>query len=160
MTRHSLIEGFFDGACAPHNPGGHGGAGVVVRVDDHLVHSAGVYCGSGSEMSCNVAEYRAVIEVIEYLLAAGLADTARTVRIYGDSQLVVKQLRGEWRANEGLYLPHYERAVHLLTDVTRRCAGSVEVRWIPRLTNAEADALSRQVLEERGIQCRPRGRAA
>jgi ribonuclease HI len=160
------LEAWFDGACEPENPGGHGAAGVVVRADNRVCHTAGIYCGSGPGMSNNVTEYRGVITVLEWLANAAEVDVeaARVVHIYGDSQLVVRQLRGEWAARGGLYLRDYQRARVLLGELARRCPGTVELRWIPRTANREADALARGVLEARGIHCRvwrraPRGAA-
>lgn len=155
-----LVEAWFDGACEPKNPGGHGAAGFVVRVDSRVRHTGGVYCGCGPSMSNNVAEYRGAIAVLEWLANAAEAKAAGVVHIYGDSQLVVRQLRGEWTAHSGLYLRDYRRARVLLSELARRCLGVVELRWIPRTANREADALARGVLERRGIHCHVRRHAA
>jgi ribonuclease HI len=94
----------------------------------------------------NVAEYVGAIRALEWL--AGHAFSG-AVRLCGDSQLVVRQLRGEYRVLAEHLEPYHER----LRRLVGRFA-DVEVVWVPREENRRADALSKLGLE------RGRGAAA
>jgi ribonuclease HI len=85
----------FDGG-ARGNPG-PAGIGVVVRAADgtELV-TLGRFIGRATN---NAAEYRALITALQKARELG----AKRVAIRGDSELVIKQMRGEYRVkNEGL----------------------------------------------------------
>jgi ribonuclease HI len=84
-------------------------------------------------MTNNQAEYRTVIEALRHL-ATLLGDRAssETVRIEGDSQLVLSQLKGTWKVrNPGLRLLHQE-ALELLQTF-----GKVEYSWHPRMRSVK-----------------------
>lgn len=84
----------------------------------------------------NVAEYVAAICALEWLSRHGYHGD---VRLAGDSQLVIRQMTGEYRVlAEGLR-PYHVRL--------RQLAGSfrsVEFVWVPRAENARADTLSKR----------------
>ena len=87
----------------------------------------------------NVAEYTALGRALRWLRDRQTGPvTSLTVR--GDSQLVVKQMTGEWTCRK----PHLAR----LRDRCRELAGEIGVEprydWVPREENAEADALARE----------------
>lgn len=86
----------------------------------------------------NVAEWRAVIAGIE----AAARFRPRSVRLRADSQLVVRQLRGEYRVRQPHLQPLHERARALLEQFDE-----VDVRHVPRDANAEADALVNAALD-------------
>lgn len=128
-----MIECFFDGAVQPHNPGGHGGYGMLIRRDQQTIYSEAVYIGHWAELSNNVAEYAGAISVLRYLLREEITEG----RIFGDALLVVQQLNGKWRAKAGAYLPYYCEAYALRVRLP-----NVKVEWIPREMNGAADDLS------------------
>lgn len=91
----------FDGG-SRGNPG-PAGIGVVLRAKDgtELV-TLGRFIGRATN---NVAEYRALITALQKAQELG----ARRVAIRGDSELVVKQMKGEYRVkNEGLRELYHE----------------------------------------------------
>ena len=142
-----MIEAWFDGACEPNNPGGHTSCASLVRVDGQIVHQSARYIGFGPTMSNNVAEYCGFIDAI---LQVKQLDGPAIIR--GDSNLVINQLLGAWRAKAGLYLPYYmEAATHFATERDR-----ITLEWIPREENEECDAGTKAVLTERGIPLRIR----
>jgi len=97
----------------------------------------------------NVAEYVGAICALEWLRAHGYTGD---VRLVGDSQLVVRQMTGEYRfLAEGLK-PYHERLVQLA-----RAFRSVEYAWVPRSENVRADGLSKRgVALGRGGRPKPR----
>jgi ribonuclease HI len=144
MSCHT-IQGFFDGACEPRNPGGHGAWGALVTIGGKVVWQGNGYVGFGKAMSSNVAEYAAVAEVLRQI-----QEMEGAALILGDSKLVVQQLRGEWRVRDGLYVPYYREAKALL-DLRRQ---RTTFQWIPRESNSACDELAKSVLRGRGIKIR------
>lgn len=135
-----MIEAWFDGAVEPHNPGGHGGYGIVVKRDGILIHSEAVYVGRWPSLSNNCTEYAGCIAVLRYLIREGIT---RAV-VYGDADLVVKQITGRWRVKSGAYVPYFHEAYALKSQLPE-----VAIAWIPREQNAEADELSKQAVTQR-----------
>jgi ribonuclease HI len=66
--------------------------------------------------------------------------------IFSDSELVVRQLRGEYRVRSQRILPLYRAALELMG---RFC--SVEVQHVRRELNAEADRLARKAAESGAV---------
>ena len=86
----------------------------------------------------NVAEYQALIAGLEMALDHG----ARRLIVYADSELVVRQLNGQYRVrNEDLAALH-EQALRLLRELP-----DAQVKHIPREQNAEADRLVNQAID-------------
>lgn len=139
------IEVWFDGACEPVNPGGHGSWGAVVRVNGVSVWQDGGYCGSGSKISNNVAEYQGLIAAVTKAI-----DFDGDIVVRGDSKLVIMQMQGKWKARGGLYLPFYEEAKALVNEHRKR----LKFQWVPRDENAVCDELSKKVLKDRGVKFR------
>ncbi len=86
----------------------------------------------------NVAEYRALIAALEAIAPL----RARVLHVRADSQLVIKQLRGEYRVKDTNLRRFYDAARQLLAayDV-------VDLQHVPRAQNAEADALVNAALD-------------
>lgn len=112
------------------NPGPAACAAIVKTADDgQTVLEEGKYLGQATN---NVAEYEAL------LLGLGLAAQlhAEAVEIRSDSELLVRQLTGEYRVKN-------PRLQELHADARRALApfGSVDIRHVPREENVEADRL-------------------
>ncbi len=118
------------------NPG-PGAIGVVLEdAEGRVVEEFGRAIGVCTN---NVAEYRALLAGLELAAKAG----ADELEVLADSELLVKQVRGEYRVkNEGLK-PLHEEAVSRLRGFRR-----VAVRHVPREQNAEADRLVNRALDE------------
>lgn len=81
----------------------------------------------------NQAEYRAVIAALEEAIRWG----ARRVELYSDSELVVKQLKGDYRVKKAALRPLYQSVVRLAGRLD-----SFRISYIPRSKNTEADDLA------------------
>lgn len=117
------------------NPGPAAIAAVVTADDGTVLEEAHQAIG---EATNNVAEYRAVILGLERALALGAA----TVELIGDSELVIKQLNGEYKVKHAAMKPLHQRATELLGRFE-----SWSARSVPRSENAHADALVNQALD-------------
>ena len=131
---------FFDGLCEPRNPGGWMAWGWTIKVvGKELTLEGGGAVEPDSSNTNNVAEYRAMIEGLRDCKIKGV----RRLAIYGDSQLVVKQIKGEWSVKK----PHLQ----LLVDEAHGLLSGFEkwsIRWVPRDDNTEADLISWKHYEE------------
>ena len=117
------------------NPGPGAAAYVLFDASGAEVEARGEYLGS---VTNNVAEYRGLIGGLQ---AAG-RHGARRVRIYMDSELVVRQMTGEYRVKNAGLKPLFEAA----QQEAERFAG-VEYRAVRREENARADQLVNETLD-------------
>lgn len=119
----------FDGSAWP-NPGPTR-CGYVLRYGTRVIERT-VDLGHGTN---NTAEYHGLIRGMRDALAVGVTH----LEVYGDSQLVVKgvrRMRG-WAKGK----PHLEALKAEAIGLIRQFA-AVDLNWVPREENAEADALS------------------
>jgi ribonuclease HI len=104
MNEMLILE--FDGG-SRGNPG-PAGIGVVVRAaDGTALVTLGRFIGRATN---NVAEYKALITALEEAKKLG----AKKIIIRGDSELIIKQMRGEYRVKHPDLKALYDDAQHLL----------------------------------------------
>jgi ribonuclease HI len=108
----------------------------LVGADGTVLREIAQYLGVTTN---NVAEWSALIAGLEAADELGVRDLA--VRL--DSELVVKQLSGEYRVKHPNLQPLHAKAQRLL----RRFA-SVDIAHVRRKHNADADALVNRALDE------------
>jgi ribonuclease HI len=127
---------YVDGG-ARGNPG-PAGIGVVVTDEEGTeLARANDYIGIATN---NVAEYRALLLGAEQARALG-ADEAAFVN---DSQLIARQLTGEYRVKSGDLRPLHEQALQRLSGFR-----SWSIRSVPRERNELADALVNEAIDAR-----------
>jgi ribonuclease HI len=118
------------------NPGPAAIAAVVYDASGAVLAEEGVPIG---EATNNVAEYRAVLLGLRLARELG----ARGVEVVGDSELVARQIGGQYKVkHEGL------RPLHREVMAALREFDSWSVRSVPRANNARADALVNRALDE------------
>lgn len=117
------------------NPGKAAIAAVVTNSDGSVLEERGERIG---ETTNNVAEYRAMLLGIER--AAALK--ANELELVGDSELVVRQVNGEYKVKDAT-LRELHRQVKTALDGFERWT----VRHVRREMNAEADRLVNEVLD-------------
>lgn len=119
------------------NPGGIACYAFVVKSSGKIIHSDyGVAAEPFSEDATNnVAEYTALVKALEWLVASNLS--SERVEIKSDSQLVVNQLNGDYKVKAKRLLPLYLKVL-LLKDRLH----DVEIKWVPREENRDADRLT------------------
>jgi ribonuclease HI len=125
---------FIDGA-ARNNPG-KSGAGIFIKKDNHIMLAEGFYLGIKTN---NQAEYLALLLGLFFINQ--YAQPTDTIRIISDSELLVKQFRGEYRVkNEGLK-PLYNLAQLLARPYT------IEIMHVLRTENQKADELANKGID-------------
>jgi ribonuclease HI len=117
------------------NPGPAAIAAVVQGPGGAVLEERGERIG---EASNNVAEYRALLLGIERAAALGASE----VELVGDSELIVKQVKGEYKVKHAGM-----RELH--AQVKRALQGfeSWSIRHVRREQNAEADRLVNEALD-------------
>ncbi len=117
------------------NPG-PSGAGVVIHSPTGEQHEFSRFLGKRTN---NQAEYEALILALEELKILG----AKKVRFYSDSELLVKQIRAEYRLrNDGLK-PLFGAALSLLSDLE-----TYELEIVGRQSNKRADQLANFAIDQ------------
>jgi ribonuclease HI len=144
---------FFDGGCEPVNPGGIGTYGwYLLDRGVEVKWSTGV-ASSSHIMTNNLCEYQALGFALRWLSDQGWKGR---LKIFGDSKLIVHQIRRDWKCNKKHLQALRQRCWELLREV---CPDGYDIEWIPREENARADELSRMAYEDRtGSPCPERGR--
>ena len=119
--------------------GNPGPAGYGVRIEDEAGAVLAELRASLGHATNNMAEYHGLLAGLDWALAQG----HREVRVRSDSELLVKQMRGEYRVkNEGLQ-PLHARARGLATRI-----GQVTFEHVRRERNKEADRLANLAMDE------------
>jgi ribonuclease HI len=127
---------YTDGA-ARGNPGPAGAGAVIISPDGHIVAKVGKFLG---ESTNNVAEYMGIILGLKRAKAMGI----RELEVLSDSELLVKQLHGDYAVKAEHLRPLHDEVQQLLKGFSW-----IEVRHIPREENAQADAMSNRAIDER-----------
>ena len=94
-------------------------------------------CGTGTS---NIAEYRALIAGLQGSLKAGVD----IIHIIGDSQLIIRQVIGAYKAKKPELIRHRDRVLELLNQFE-----DYSIKWVPRHFNKKADALVNEVFLKR-----------
>ena len=122
---------YFDGAC--NNVGdGLAGFGALLVLENGDVYE--IYGCLSQNSTSNIAEYAALIEAMRAASQLGVTD----LQVFGDSMLVVMQMKKKWRVTH----PNMKVAHEIAAKLASRFA-SITYTWIPRERNGEADDLSR-----------------
>ena len=117
------------------NPGPAAIAAVLTTPDGEVLEQTGEPIGRATN---NVAEYRALLLGIERARAFGAAE----LDLVGDSELVVRQLKGEYKVKDpGL------RELHAQVRAALAGFERWSIRHVRREHNAEADRLVNEALD-------------
>jgi ribonuclease HI len=127
---------YIDGA-ARGNPG-DAGIGIVIQDEKRQpIRQLYKYIG---ELTNNVAEYTALVYALQQALILNLRD----VMVHSDSELLVKQLNGEYKVKNSNLKAYYEQFLHLKTGFDK-----LEIKQIAREENKEADKLANQAIDSK-----------
>jgi len=128
---------FTDGG-ARGNPG-PAGIGVVINGLSAGKQVFGEFIGNTTN---NEAEYRALITALQKIIELSGEDKIEKIDCYADSELMVKQLNGQYKVKDsnlrGLFLE--------VSKLKLKIKASIVFHHIKRAKNAEADAIYNEVL--------------
>jgi ribonuclease HI len=133
MTTPAIIH--FDGGARPPD-NGPAAIGYTVEIDGSTEERGYDRIGTAT---CNEAEYHALIRGLEVTSEKGYTE----VEARGDSQLIVRQVAGDWQTKES-HLRELRDRVRELADEFEQ----FEIQHIPREENREADALVEQAFSD------------
>jgi ribonuclease HI len=136
--KNKYIEIFIDGG-ARGNPGPAGIGVLILDGTGKKLKEVSKYIG---EATNNIAEYNALL----YGLEEALILRADQIKINLDSELVAKQLGGEYRVKDENLRPLFERAVNMLKSFK-----NFEINHIVREKNKEADKLVNKAINLAGL---------
>lgn len=128
------IVAYIDGG-ARGNPGP---AGYGVRIEDEsgtLINEFNGYLGTSTN---NVAEYNGLLAALKYAEQHG----HRAVRIKSDSELLVKQMRGEYKVKNAGLLALYQQAQTIVMGLDR-----IVFEHVRREHNKDADRLANLAMD-------------
>ena len=125
---------YTDGCCKG-NPG-PAGIGVVIKDSrKKILKELSEYIG---EATNNIAEYSALIRGLQEAGVLGAED----IKIFMDSELVVKQLSGEYRVKDDGMKELFRQTLDVLKNFK-----SFEIKHIDRSKNKEADSLANRAID-------------
>ena len=125
------LEAYIDGG-SRGNPG-PAGTGVyfpgLVRIAEYLGHQTN-----------NFAEYSALIAALRFAVAR----RCENLKVYSDSELVVKQVKGAYKVRNENIRPLYESALRWIDLIP-----SFSIEHIRREGNTDADGLANDAMDTR-----------
>ncbi|HEX4822778.1 MAG TPA: ribonuclease HI family protein [Candidatus Polarisedimenticolaceae bacterium] len=116
------------------NPGPAAWGVVVLDADDKPVEG---FAGAIGRATNNVAEYTALVEALGLAAERG----ATEVELLADSELVVKQVRGEYKVRHPDLVPLHAEAMRRIGRFP-----NFRIRHVPREKNKAADKLVNRAL--------------
>jgi ribonuclease HI len=122
----------FDGGAVP-NPGACGAAAVLFAPDGKCLWECGEFIARGTN---NIAEYTGLLIGLELALEKGV----RTIRVEGDSMLVIKQITGSWKVKDLVLRGLHERVMKLILEFDYFVC-----RHVYRENNTHADTLTNEL---------------
>jgi ribonuclease HI len=123
-----------DGA-ARGNPGPAAYAFVITRPDGSVIEEKATI----GRATNNVAEYSALIHALE----RAAQERAERVTLHSDSELMIKQMRGEYRVKN----PELQELYHEAMILCKNFPGGVEFKYVPRSQNSRSDELCNLALD-------------
>jgi ribonuclease HI len=131
------LVGFIDGG-ARGNPGPAGYGVFIVDESGHPVAELSEYLGRQTN---NYAEYSGLLAALNYALRNG----GKALKVVSDSELMVKQIKGQYKVNNPTLKELHGRAMKLIDQLDH-----FEIRHVLRDKNLEADRLANLAMD-RGI---------
>ena len=125
---------YCDGA-SRGNPGEAGIGYVIADREGAVLKEESDYLGQATN---NVAEYTALVRSLQNSLKLG----ARRVKVYSDSELMVKQIKGEYKVKNPGLAPLYRQAMELISQLE-----AFNIIHIPRDRNKKADELANKGID-------------
>lgn len=128
-----MLEAYIDGG-ARNNPG-PAGAGVYIELNG--APFVGLYEYLGKQTN-NYAEYSALLRALKY----ALAESFLKVKVYSDSELLVRQVLGKYRVKNPALQTLHQQALAMIRQLQQ-----FTIQHVPRELNRKADALANKAMD-------------
>jgi ribonuclease HI len=148
MSESVLLTIHTDGA-SRGNPGAAAFAYTIARDGQPVIEEAGCL----GRITNNQAEYTALVRALEHAVQLG---THNRLLIHSDSELMVKQMRGEYKVKNEDLRDLYEQARGLVRQFT----GAITFKHVRREHNTRTDELCNLVLDGLPLTAAPRSAPA
>jgi ribonuclease HI len=135
----SASDGWFTAHCdggSRGNPGPSGYGAVVEEPNGRIAARLSQFLGIQTN---NYAEYSGLLAVLEWAIENG----AKRLRVVSDSELMVKQMKGQYKVASPVLRPLYEQARRLAAKLEK-----FEMRHTLRGGNQEADRLANEAMDK------------
>jgi probable phosphoglycerate mutase len=118
------------------NPGPSGYGAVVENPQGQVVARLNHFLGIQTN---NYAEYSGLLAVLQWAIENG----TKQLRVISDSELMVKQMKGQYRVKSPVLVPLYQEAKRMAARLDR-----FEMRHTLRGGNKEADRLANEAMDK------------
>ena len=148
--------GWFTAHCDGGSRGNPGPAGFGAVVEDNKGHTVARLSDYLGRQTNNYAEYKGLLAVLTWAVEYG----ARRLRVVSDSELMVKQMKGQYKVASPGLRPLWEEAKRLSKSLEK-----FEMRHTLRGGNKEADRLANEAMDRGmgkpvGVSASPQARSS
>ena len=133
--------------CDGGSRGNPGPAGYGVHIEDEKGATVGELSEFVGRKTNNFAEYSGLLAALQFALDHGY----RRLKVISDSELMVKQIKGQYRVNSPELRPLYEEAKGRIRQLD-----SFQIQHVLREKNRHADRLANEAMD-RGTGKSPAG---
>lgn len=133
-----VIHIFSDGG-SRGNPGPSACAFVVTDTKGNVLHKESIYLG---EATNNIAEYKGLLNALQWIEKNY---SPSLIKFYMDSELVIRQIKGEYKVKDGNLKTLYEEVI----KIRKNLKSKIVFQHIPREKNKLADLLVNHELDKK-----------
>jgi len=131
-------EGVITAYCDGGSRGNPGPAGYGVHVEDAQGRTIGDLSEFVGRKTNNFAEYSGLLAALQFAIEQG----HRRLKVVSDSELMVKQIKGQYRVNSPELRPLYEEAKRRIGQLD-----SFQIQHVLREKNRHADRLANEAMD-------------
>lgn len=131
----AALQAYIDGG-ARGNPGPAGYGVLIQDESENVIHEEARFIGVQTN---NYAEYRALIYALQYAVDNGV----ESFRVYSDSELLVRQINGQYKVKAPNLKPVFAEASSLVARIP-----NFRISHIPRRKNHLADKLANKAMDQ------------
>ena len=118
--------------------GNPGPAGYGVAIEDEMGRPVVELSNYLGKQTNNFAEYSGLLAALSYATKHGF----KALKIYSDSELMVKQISGQYKVSNPALKELHARAIRMIEDLE-----AFEINHVPRERNREADWLANRAMD-------------
>lgn len=137
MAKQTEILKIFTDGASRGNPGPAAAGYVLADSANREIEAKGIYLGQATN---NIAEYTGLIKALE----AAKKTSAKEILVFSDSELMVKQINGQYKVKSEQLQPLFQQVMSLLDFFEK-----FQVKHVLRGKNSRADGLCNLALDRK-----------